>query len=420
MEDFDNNWKEHIENVNQKMINMWNYMIYNEFSNEQYKLLEEKYENLKFDYNYIQKKYHNVNKKYNDFINKESKKRKLDTTNSWYNNEINSIPKKLKQENNDINNNLLDVFNDLNSINDIINLKNNIYKYELLNSNNSKFKQIYKLIPSLEKLNELIGMNNVKQYIYKIICYFIHGLNNPTEINHIVITGNPGVGKTTLGKLIGNIYLNLGFLKNNKFILAKRADLIGKYLGQTAPKTQEMIDKAEGGILFIDEVYSLGNKETKDSYAKECIDTINQNLTEKSDKFLCIIAGYEDDVEKCFFSYNKGLERRFSIKFNIKNYNSEELLDIFKLFVKKESWLLEDNSINLNDLEKIKDCIKYNGGDMQKIFQKAKENYSIRAMNNSLDMSNKKILIRNDILHSLEQFKPNEEIDNYYKYALYT
>ena len=86
-------------------------------------------------------------------------------------------------------------------------------------------------------------------------------------------------------------------------------------------KTQKVIDNAEGGVLFIDEVYSLGNPGKRDVFTKECIDTINLNLTEKGDKLLVIIAGYHDDVNRCFFNYNQGLERRFPLRFNIKKYS---------------------------------------------------------------------------------------------------
>jgi len=91
-----------------------------------------------------------------------------------------------------------------------------------------------------------------------------------------------------------------------------------------------MIDAAKGGVLFIDEVYSLGNAEKRDSFSKECIDTINENLTTKKTDFICIIAGYKEDIKDCFFAYNAGLERRFPIRFHIDEYNASELFSIFK------------------------------------------------------------------------------------------
>ena len=118
-------------------------------------------------------------------------------------------------------------------------------------------------------------------------------------------------------------------LKNEKFVKARRSDLIAGYLGQTAKATQKIIDSAIGGVLFIDEVYSLGNSEKRDSFAKECIDTINENLTEKKTDFICIIAGYKDEIDSCFFSYNSGLERRFPVRFTIEEYKPEELFLIF-------------------------------------------------------------------------------------------
>ena len=110
-----------------------------------------------------------------------------------------------------------------------------------------------------------------------------------------MICGPPGVGKTTIAQIIGKIYLELDFLENDKFKVASRSDLIAKYLGQTAIKTQEVIDSVVGGVLFIDEVYSLGNEEKRDSFAKECIDTINLNMTRK-EPWLLIVGGYKEDI----------------------------------------------------------------------------------------------------------------------------
>ena len=97
----------------------------------------------------------------------------------------------------------------------------------------------------------------------------------------LLVKGEPGTGKTELGNILGKIYLAVGALKNDVFRVVKRSDLIAGYLGQTAIKTQKVIDQCTGGVLFIDEAYSLGNSEQRDSFSKECIDTLNQNLSEK-------------------------------------------------------------------------------------------------------------------------------------------
>jgi SpoVK/Ycf46/Vps4 family AAA+-type ATPase len=194
---------------------------------------------------------------------------------------------------------------------------------------------------------------------------------------HTVIEGSSGTGKTILGKIISKIYLRLGFLENDKFIIAKRSDLIGEYLGQTAMKTQRKIDEAKGGVLFIDEAYSLGNKYDRDSYSKECIDTLVSNLEERRN-FVCIIAGYRDDLQSCFFSKNQGLERRFPWTFTIEKYTPEELFLIFKKQVYECKWDIEDNCIT-NDF--FKDKMKYfdkMGGDTEILLSKCKITHSRR------------------------------------------
>ena len=128
-------------------------------------------------------------------------------------------------------------------------------------------------------------MNKAKNQLFRHLAYFLHGSATGNEIMHIQITGPPGVGKTTLAGMLAEIYLVLGFLKNDEIVKAKRSDLIGEYCGQTAVKTQKVIDLAEGGVLLLDEAYSLGNRFKKDVFTKECIDTINRNLTEKKGKF---------------------------------------------------------------------------------------------------------------------------------------
>ena len=158
------------------------------------------------------------------------------------------------------------IFQNINSISDIVKLKDSKFKFDFINY--EKFNKLYNLIPVLEELNEIIGMDDIKENIFNTISYFLHGLESKKELNHVMITGPPGVGKSTLAKIVGKIYLALDFLENNNFITARRSDLIAKYLGQTAIKTQEVIDKALGGVLFIDEVYSLGNPDKRDSFQR--------------------------------------------------------------------------------------------------------------------------------------------------------
>jgi hypothetical protein len=191
---------------------------------------------------------------------------------------------------------------------------------------------------------------------------------------HTVIEGPPGVGKTELGKILAEMYSALGVIKSNKFKLVKRTDLIGKYLGHTAEKTQSVIDDADGGVLFIDEAYSLGAQDGGDSFAKECIDTINQNLSENKKKFICIIAGYPDELEKSFFGYNPGLHRRFPFRYSIEGYSSKELSQIFVKKLNDANWRMD---IDIKRLEKKE-------ADKKKESKRLREEYKNRTKHESV------------------------------------
>jgi DNA polymerase III delta prime subunit len=211
-------------------------------------------------------------------------------------------------------------------------------------------KKLNKILPSLIKLQKLTGMTSVKKTIVGHILYFLMNYEKNKDMIHTVIEGPPGVGKTTLGHIIGEIYTNLDIIeqpkntnKTNqlKFKIVKRSDLVAKYLGQTSHRTQEVINSILGGVLFIDEAYSLGNNDVDDSYSKECLDTLNQNLSEKKNQFLCIIAGYKDALERNFFAYNEGLRRRFPFTYTIEEYTPNELKDIFLGMLEESNWGLE-------------------------------------------------------------------------------
>lgn len=290
---------------------------------------------------------------------------------------------------------------------------------------NINLRILYVLIPHMEKLKNMIGLSSVKNDFIGQILYFARGCNNKKKCNkckdcylelpcvkyqtdmlHTCITGNPGSGKTELGKIFAGFYKAIGILETDRFNIFKRSDLIGEYLGQTAIKTQKCIDKSLGGVMFIDEVYSLGNDEKRDSFAKECIDTINQNLSENRD-FICIVAGYKDQVDKCFFAYNEGLVRRFPFRYDIIPYTWKELKQIFELKVKEGNFKLyyniKGNEQGNTEIEKLfsqnKDNFKNGGGDMETLFLNTKITYS-RNMTNIHD--SEYILQYDDIKRGIE------------------
>lgn len=222
-------------------------------------------------------------------------------------------------------------------------------------------------LPELTEINGMIGMDSIKDECVNLLKFLISV--DPKQIQehklfmHMVITGPPGHGKTDIAKLLGRMFSKAGVLQSNKFVFATRADLIGKYCGHTAVQTTEVFDNARGGVVFIDEVYALGNPQKRDVFTKECIDTINQLLSERTDT-LCIIAGYEEEIETCFFSYNPGLKRRFPWRFDIKQYTSQHLVDIFYKKMADMGKEMRPGALKASDLEKHAGKFENAGGDI--------------------------------------------------------
>jgi SpoVK/Ycf46/Vps4 family AAA+-type ATPase len=303
-----------------------------------------------------------------------------------------------------------------------------LIKHDYFEYNNKKYsidlEKISKLKIPMLKLKSLIGLDSIKNSILEMIVYYMqHFESNNASLLHTIIEGPPGVGKTELGKIFAEIYAAMGIIPSSKFKLVKRTDLVGEYLGQTAHRTQEAINEANGGVLFIDEAYSLGNEEKKDSYAKECIDTLNQNLSENKNKIICIIAGYPEQLDSCFFNYNPGLKRRFPFKYTITGYNHTEMAEIFKKKINDIKFKL-DNDINQQYLEELfKDNLdKFTnyGGDIDNLITNCKFMHASRVF--GLHPKNKRILTSIDINKGFDRYLLHKKIkkenpSNYFMYA---
>ena len=225
--------------------------------------------------------------------------------------------------------------------------------------------------------------------------------------NHRFLLGDFTVThNTSVAKIIGSIYKNIGILSNKGiFRIAGRSDLIGEYLGSTAIKTTKILESCLGGVLFIDEVYSLGaGQKDKDSYSKECVDTICGFLSEHKNDFCCIIAGYEKEVKDCFLSINPGLERRFPWVHKIDEYSSEDLTDIFIKLVADTKWELNiDRKTMVKFFEDNKNYFKNAGGDIETFISKIKLVHSKRVF--TMDKSFKFIITDEDIKEGLNLIK---------------
>ncbi|AGF85536.1 V sporulation protein K [Moumouvirus goulette] len=275
---------------------------------------------------------------------------------------------------------------------------------------NIPLERLAKLRNSLIKLNNVIGMKNIKEIFVEQIIYFLLDLEpNPNEMLHTILEGPPGVGKSHVIDILADIYLNMGYLTNGIVKKVKLNDLKGKYIGHTAPLTQKAIDEAMGGVLVIDEAYSLGNHGSVDVFSKEVIDTLNRNLTENAGKFVCIIAGYGEEIEKCLFAHNIGLKSRFRFKFTIDKYSPQELYEIFKIKVSNDEWLITDENKILDLFIKNHKKFKYFGRDIETLLFHTKMAHSKRII---FGNGNNKIINLQDIQNGLNKFLEHNSDDN--------
>ncbi|MGM8213339.1 AAA family ATPase [Virgibacillus sp. W0430] len=186
-----------------------------------------------------------------------------------------------------------------------------------------------------EQFSAFIGMEKLKQTIKEIYATMVIntkrqevGLHCSNQVLHMLFKGNPGTGKTTIARKLSRIFFDMNILSKGHFIEAERADLVGEYIGQTAQKTRAVIEKAMGGILFIDEAYSLARGGEKD-FGKEAIDTLVKQMEDHHNDFILILAGYPYEMDQ-FLILNPGLKSRFPFILDFTDYDLLQLMDIAK------------------------------------------------------------------------------------------
>ena len=286
-------------------------------------------------------------------------------------------------------------------------------KYDTDRDYNIDVGKLRNIRAELVELDSMVGMVALKRSVLDQLVYFIQGLNTSEtgqgDFKHTVIYGPPGTGKTEIAKIIGKMYSKLGILKNNVFKKATRNDLVAGYLGQTAIKTKNLIQDCLGGVLFIDEAYSLSNSDRLDSFAKECIDTLCEALSDHKDDLMVIVAGYEKELEEHFFQSNPGLNSRFVWRFKVDSYTPLEMSHIFRKKVGDAGWkLLNETVADAKWFEKNKKSFLHFGRDMEILFFYSKIRHSRRVFGKPAETQ--RTLTPDDVERGLGLFLENAKL----------
>ena len=241
----------------------------------------------------------------------------------------------------------------------------------------------------LEELNVLIGLTKVKEDVKSLINLIKirnirkeRGMDSPDMSLHMVFSGNPGTGKTTIARLLAQIYKAMGLLSKGHLIEVDRSGLVGGYVGQTALKVQEVVNKALGGVLFIDEAYSLTVNRGSTDYGFEAVDTLLKFMEDNRDDMIVIVAGYPAPMEE-FLNSNPGLKSRFNKYLHFEDYTPDELIGILKLNAKKADLALSEDAEKFAMDFFTKRCENRpenyaNGRDVRNFFEKALINQANR------------------------------------------
>lgn len=244
-----------------------------------------------------------------------------------------------------------------------------------------------------QELNRLVGMEDLKYHVKEIYawlhinkCRTEMGMKAEKQALHMLFKGNPGTGKTTVARKLGTLFHEMKVLSKGHLIEAERADLVGEYIGHTAQKTRELLKKASGGILFIDEAYSLGRGGEKD-FGKEAIDTLVKAMEDQQHDFILILAGYPKEMDR-FLKLNPGLPSRFPVVISFPDYSADELMEIAKrMLTEREYILTRDCEWKLKShIERIRNSENEsfsNGRYIRNMIEKAVRRQSVRLLNDS-------------------------------------
>lgn len=274
----------------------------------------------------------------------------------------------------------------------------------------------------MQDLQKLVGLNDVKQEINALINFikvekmrFEQGMS-PTKLSlHFVFQGSPGTGKTTVARLLGRIFKAMGIIGRGHVVEVDRSQLIGQYVGQTGPKTNEVIDSALNGVLFIDEAYTLNPPGSSNDFGSEAIAALLKRMEDDRDKLIVVVAGYQNDMDT-FIKSNAGLQSRFNRNLHFADYTPQELYEIFCIFCNSNNYRInEEASVSLhgflNEIYQNRDIRFGNGRTVRNIFEKVVEAQANRiSLQETINNEALVIIEQEDVLTALEHFSfPKKE-----------
>lgn len=242
-----------------------------------------------------------------------------------------------------------------------------------------------------KELDALVGMKNVKAFVKEIYAWLYinqcrqeFGLKQEKQALHMLFKGNPGTGKTTVARLLGKLFYEMDVLSKGHLIEAERADLVGEYIGHTAQKTRELVKKASGGILFIDEAYALARGGEKD-FGKEAIDTLVKAMEDYQHEFILILAGYPREMDH-FLSLNPGMPSRFPLMMTFPDYTNDELLEMARRMAnerdyklsKEAEWKIKNHLVTIRSHP---ETTFSNGRYMRNVIEKSIRKQAVRLLN---------------------------------------
>jgi stage V sporulation protein K len=255
----------------------------------------------------------------------------------------------------------------------------------------NNFPQQQNIQAIFEELNSLIGLSHIKKLVEEIYAYveiqkkrIKENLKSDGLVLHMIFKGNPGTGKTTVARLLGRLFKELNVLPKGHVVEVERADLVGEYIGHTALKTKEIVKKSLGGVLFIDEAYSLARGGEKD-FGREAIDVLVKAMEDYKNSFILILAGYREEMD-LFMKMNPGLRSRLPIQIEFPDYHMNELLEIAKVMLDIRQYKLDEEAFDelriiLENYMLLGHCKEGNARLVRNIIEKSTRLQAMRLIN---------------------------------------